>query len=72
MVTMEWNANPNFLSQAVHYRQLAFRTSDEVFFANIVVVDANAGRVALLVSAFLNSVFRDLGDLSWNVRGCVW
>lgn len=72
MVTMVWNANPDFLSQMVHYRQLAFRTSDEVFFANIVLVDANAGCVAILVSAFLDSLFRDLTDLYWNVGGCVW
>ena len=46
--------------------------SDEIFVANIAVVDANAGCVTFLVSAFLDSVFRDLGDLYWNVRVCIW
>ena len=30
------------------------------------------GALPFLVSAFLDSVFRDLGDLYWNVRVCIW
>ena len=49
-----------------------WESQHEVFIANIVVDDADAGRVALLVPAFLNSVFRYLGDLHRNVRACLW
>ena len=49
-----------------------WESQHEVFFANVVVDDALTGRVALLVPAFLNSVFRNLGDLHRNVRACLW